>query len=483
MYRFTLILAMAGLSFLSPTAPALDITAGLTDYQVVQCEADGTAALALSGTATETGALEARVLTVQKTVVDWTPLGEASATWTATLPAVPAGGPYRVEVRVSANGAALASDEVLNVLVGDVWILAGQSNMQGVGNRVDEETPDPRVNTFSMSYEWRVAQEPLHTLPESPDAIHFDPNLGDAERQKQISGWRDGHKGTGLGLAFAKEMVRRTGRPVGLIASAHGGTSMAGWNPALKDQGGASLYGSMCKQVAAAGGKVRGVLWYQGESETNAEASAIFPQKFQELIEAMRRDFNNPELPFYFVQLGRVILPWDQAAWNNVQAAQLNAVSQIPNTAVVPAVDLGLNDGIHIGTPGLKTLGHRLANIAEANLFGGKILAGPRVAGMTRVGTGYGQHLRVTFSGVNGRLVAAGRPSGFSVSEGPAGEVRPLVFNVEIAPDDPNALLIWVNEFPKDAQLWYGRGTDPFCNITDEAGMALPVFGPMAIPE
>lgn len=483
MHRFTLTLAMAGLSFLSPTALALDITAGLTDYQVVQCDDDGTATLSLSGTATETGSLEARVSAVQKVIVDWMPLGEASAAWSAAIPAVPAGGPYRVEVRVTANGAALASDEVLNVLVGDVWILAGQSNMQGVGNRVNEETPDPRVNTFSMSYEWRVAQEPLHTLPESPDAIHFDAIQGEAERQKQIGGWRDGHKGAGLGLPFAREMVLRTGRPVGLIASAHGGTSMAGWNPALKDQSGASLYGSMCQQVAAAGGRVRGVLWYQGESDANAEASAIFPQKFQELIEAMRRDFNNPELPFYFVQLGRVILPWDEPAWNRIQNMQLNALSQIPNTAMVPAVDLGLNDGIHIGTPGLKTLGHRLAAIAETNLYGGKTLAGPRVASMQRVGTGYGQHLRVSFSGVNGHLVTAGRPSGFSVSEGPEGVVKPCVFNVDIAPDDPSALLIWVNEFPAGAHLWYGRGTDPYCNIADEAGMALPVFGPVAIPE
>jgi sialate O-acetylesterase len=483
MHRFAIILAMAGLSFLSPTVLALDITAGLTDYQVVQCDADGTATLTLSGTATETGALEARVSAVQKVVEDWTPVGEASAAWSASIPTVPAGGPYRVEVRVTANGAALASDEALIVLVGDVWVLAGQSNMQGVGNRVNEETPDPRVNTYSMSYEWRVAQEPLHTLPESPDAIHFDVAQGEEVRQQQIGYWRDGHKGAGLGMAFAKEMVRRTGRPVGLIASAHGGTSMQGWDPALKDQGGASLYGSMVKQVAAAGGKVRGVLWYQGESDANAEASAIFADKFKALIEAMRRDFNNPDLPFYYVQLGRVILPWDEASWNRIQAIQLSTTTEVPNTAVVPAVDLGLDDGIHIGTSGLKTLGYRLANIAEANLFGGKLQAGPLVAGMQRVGTGYGQHLRVTFSGVNGKLVAAGRPSGFSVSEGPEGVVKPCVFNVEIAPDDPNALLIWVNEFPAGAQLWYGRGIDPYCNITDEAGMALPVFGPMAIPE
>ncbi len=466
----------------SLTAASLEITGGLTDYQVVQVQEDGTTVFALSGTAAESGALEGRVLGVQKTVLDWLPLGDAAPEWAASIPGVPAGGPYRVELRVTANGETLAEDSVVNVLAGDVWVLAGQSNMQGVGNRADVESPDPRVNTFSMSYEWRVAQEPLHTLAESPDSVHFDPAKGDEERANQIAGWRDGSKGAGLGLAFAKEMVRRTGRPVGLIASAHGGTSMAQWNPALKDQGGASLYGSMCQQVAAAGGQVRGVLWYQGESDANAEASAIFSEKLSALIAAMRNDFNRPELPFLQVQIGRVVLPWDVDAWNRIQVAQLDATSVIPHTGVVASVDLDLDDGIHIGTPGLKVLGHRLANLAERELFSGEVLRGPRISAVERGSNGFGRFVRVTLADVNGRLLATGRPSGFSVSEGTHGQSKPYVYKVEIASDAPHTVVVWVNELPEDAHLWYGRGLDPYCNLVDEAGMALPVSGPLPIP-
>lgn len=472
--------AVALILMLCP-AGALEITGGLADYQVVQCDADGTAVLSLSGTASESGALEARVLGVQRTVLDWLPLGDAAAAWSGVIPGVPAGGPYRVEVRV-AGAETVASDSVVGVLAGDIWVLAGQSNMQGVGNRVDVAPPDPRVNTFSMSYEWRLAQEPLHTLAESPDTVHFDPNQGEEVRAQQIAAWRDGSKGAGLGLAFATEMVRRTGRPVGLIAAAHGGTSMAQWNPALKDQGGASLYGSMCQQVAAAGGKVRGVLWYQGESDANADALAVFPAKLEELIAAMRRDFGNPELPFYQVQIGRVVLPWDVAAWNGIQTAQLGASLEIPHTGLAPSVDLALDDGIHIGTPGLKVLGHRLATLAEAGLYGGTALSGPRLERIAREADGFGQRLRLTFSGVNGHLVATGRPNGFTLSEGPTGQSKPYVYNVELAADDPNALLVWVNEIPADAHLWYGRGLDPYCNISDPANMAMPVFGPIPIP-
>jgi len=482
MTRTTTFLLTAALALLSVAAGALEITGGLADYQVVQIDEDGTAALSLSGTATESGGLEGRVLGVQKTVLDWMPLGDAAPEWAASIPGVPAGGPYRVEVRVAANGETLEACALTNVLAGDVWVLAGQSNMQGVGNRIDVETPDPRVNTFSMSYEWRIAEEPLHTLAESPDSVHFDPAQGEEERAKKISSWRDGSKGAGLGLAFAKEMVRRTGRPVGLIASAHGGTSMAQWNPALKDQGGASLYGSMCQQVAAAGGRVRGVLWYQGESDANPDAAAVFPEKLAELIGAMRRDFDNPALPFLQVQIGRVVLPWNVDAWNSIQTAQLAATTSIPNTGVVASVDLALDDGIHIGTPGLKSLGIRLANLAEQALYEGTVLAGPRLERMERGGSHYGQFLRVTFSGVNGGLEALGRPAGFTVSEGTHGQEKPYVFKVEIAGDDPNSVVIWVNEFPENAHLWYGRGLDPYCNISDEAGMAMPVFGPVPIP-
>lgn len=457
----------------------LTITDGPTDHQVVQCNDAGHAALTLAGASEDTGTVETRVCAVQKVLVDWTPSGEAKdGAWSASIPEVPAGGPYRIDVRV---GGAEAS--VHDVLVGDVWVLAGQSNMQGCGNQVDMETPHPQVHTFAMSYEWRLAQEPLHTLHESPDPVHHDPALSDEERANAIVGWREGPKGTGLGLTFAKEMLGRTGRPVGLIAAAHGGTSMEQWNPALKDEGGNSLYGSMCNQVAAAGGKVRGVLWYQGESDTVEDAPAVFAAKFAALIEAMRKDFENPELPFYYVQIGRVVAPWPVEGWNKVQADQLAAEAAIAHTGMVAAVDLDIDDLIHIGTPGLKVLGKRLANLAEAGLYGGAILPGPRLASLKREGDHYGLRIRATFTGVNGALEAAGRLSGFSLSGGAEGPDTMGIFKVTPAQDDPNALLIWVSEFPEDCHLWYGRGTDPYCNIVDSANMALPVFGPVAVPE
>jgi len=328
------------------SAGALTIQEGLVPYQVLPCGVDGTAAIAFKGTADGAGRVEARIAGMQKIVMGWTPVGEASGgQWSGTLPGIPAGGPYRVEVRVvDAAGGTLETASVHEVLAGDLWVLAGQSNMQGVGNRFDVEEPHPQVHVFSMSHEWRRAEEPLHILGESPDPVHCKAQT-DEEREKAISGWRDGPKGAGLGISFAKEMARRTGRPVGLIASAHGGTSMAQWDPALRDQGGESLYGSMYKQVQAAGGVVRGVLWYQGESDANADAQAVFKEKFKALVAAMRRDFNAPEMPFYYVQIGRFVVenrPADD--WNKVQADQLAAESEMDRIGMVASIDLALDD-------------------------------------------------------------------------------------------------------------------------------------------
>jgi sialate O-acetylesterase len=483
LWKFVSICLLTSL-FAATGAHALSVDSGLTAYQVIQCDNEGKATLSLTGTATATGTLQARVIDVQKDAVSWLDLGKvAPGPWQGAIPNVPAGGPYRVEARVIDDASkTLESTLVPEILVGDVWVLAGQSNMQGVGNRVNVEAPQPQVHTFAMSYEWRLAQEPLHTLAESPDPVHAT-FTSDQERQNAIKSWRDGPKGAGLGIAFAKEMVARTGRPVGLIASAHGGTSMGQWDPALKDQGGASLYGSMCKQVAAAGGKVRGVLWYQGESDANPDAQSIYRDKFKALVAAMRKDFGVADLPFYYVQIGRFpVNAADAGPWNAVQMDELAVESEMAPAGLVPSSDLALNDGIHVGTQGLKTLGVRLACLAEHDLYSGKVLRGPRFDKMEKVGTEFGQQIKVKFSNVNGALKAAGRPSGFSISTGANGPEALCIYNQEISKEDPTTVILWVQNVPDDAYLWYGRGFNPYCNIVDEEGMGMPVMGPLQIP-
>ncbi|HEV3024024.1 MAG TPA: sialate O-acetylesterase, partial [Pirellulales bacterium] len=204
---------------------------------------------------------------------------------------VPTGGPYSLQILMMTDGgSALASAGPF--YVGDLWVLAGQSNMEGVGDLVEVTPPNDRVMLLGMGGQWYRAEEPLHWLVDSPDPVHSGDPSTRAERAAGAHKTR--RKGAGLGLPFAVSMVNATNVPIGLVACAHGGTSMEQWNPSKKDEGGNSLYGSMMRQVKLAGGKVKGVLWYQGEAEANAKSSQVFPKVFADFIGAVRQDFGQP---------------------------------------------------------------------------------------------------------------------------------------------------------------------------------------------
>ncbi len=92
--------------------------------------------------------------------------------------------------------------------------------------------------------------------------------------------------GVGPDLFFAKQIVRATGRKVALVPCALGATSMAEWSPALKSKGGASLYGSMLERIAMVSGKVKGLLWYQGEGETGPGLQEPFEKTWLNFVDS-----------------------------------------------------------------------------------------------------------------------------------------------------------------------------------------------------
>ena len=369
------------------------------------------------------------------------------------------GGPYEV------GGAK-------NVLVGDLWILAGQSNMEGSADLVDIETPHPLVHSFQSREEWSPAEEPLHWLGESPRVVHHA--IWGMTKPESIPP-RDPNrnKGAGLGLTFAKEMVGQTGVPIGLIPASHGGTSMQQWDPALRDQGGESLYGATRERFRAVGGKVAGILWYQGESDANPTDAAKYAQRMTTLIQSFRADFQAPNLPFYLVQLGGFVTEPSQdmlIGWNQVREIQRTLPETLANVGMVAAIDLGLDDGIHIDTQSLKTLGKRLAAIA---------LGKPAPALKSTAFEASNGWLRVSFDHVQGGLKAAGRPTGFSLRDADGRDI-PLIYKVIL--DGSDALLkITEPTALSGVNLWYGWGLEPYVNLTDAAGAAVPAFGPVRI--
>ncbi len=394
----------------------------ISDFQVLQRDADGTARVTLDNSETVE---------------------------------LPTGGPYQV-------------GDAQNVLVGDLWVLAGQSNMEGVGDLTDVETPHPLVHSFGSREAWSPAEEPLHWLGESPRPIHHaiwgmpmptTPAPRDPSRAK----------GAGLGLTFAKTMADAGGIPIGLIPSAHGGTSMQQWDPARRHLGGDSLYGATLERVRANGGKVAGILWYQGESDSNPTDTARYTSRMTDLIAAFRADFNQPDLPFHLVQLGGFVTEPDPAltaSWSRIRELQRLLAETIPYTAVVSAIDCGLDDGIHIDTASLKTLGRRLAAVA---------LGHPAPTLASQVYDAAAAQIRLSYTHVQGHLTAPGRPAGFSLRR-PDQTEAPLIYKTELNGSDV-ILKLTEDISAQPLTLHYGYGLSPYCNITDTSGAAIPAFG------
>jgi hypothetical protein len=379
---------------------------------------------------------------------------------------VPTGGPYQLRATLKVGG----KEQVLTVgplFVGDLWVLAGQSNMQGIGDLVDVTPPHPKVMAFEMSGRWVQAREPLHWW------------LLDPARQKAHP------SGAGLGLPFAVTVVEKTGVPIGLLPCAVGGTYMTQWDPAKKGQGRGSLYGAMLDQVQKAGGKVKGMLWYQGEAEHGAANARAYPQVFRAFIASVRKDLRQPDLPFYFVQISRTLENSNAAGWNAVQEAQRLVPASVPNTAVVAAIDLEMDDFIHVGTQGLKRVGRRLALVALGELYGREKATTPT---LDRVVKGPDRKLSLKFKGVNRRkkqeagLTPPRHIAGFSVRRADGTEV-PLIFDAAVGADGETVVLKLTGAIPKGAQLWYGYGLDPYCNLTDSLDMAVPAFGPVPLDD
>jgi sialate O-acetylesterase len=469
-------------------AQELKISLGPAPGQVLQRDADGRATIKLAGTALRAAnkIVEARVLNAAGPLpgFDWKALERVKANkWEGLLQGVPQGGPYSLEVRIVAG----TPEVIKDIYIGDLWVLAGQSNMEGVGNLLDVESPEERVRSFDQTDVWGQAVEPLHRLVDAADRVHWRKNaegqvakLTGPALEEYIAKRK---KGAGLGLPFAKQILLRTGIPIGLIPCAHGGTSMDQWSPDLKDKQGDSLYGATLRRVIAAGGRVKGMLWYQGESDANPKAAPEYSAKMEKLIAAFRQDFAQPDLPFYYVQIGRHVNYTNADEWNQVQEAERRLESRIPRVGMVPAVDLTLDDGIHVSTPDLKGLGRRLADMVTHDLYPEvakyqPYKRGPRPAGAKRDGN----VVRILFAEVNGKLVTTGRLNGFVICDA-AGKPLPIVFHQQIDPADGNAVLLHIGSapLPAGATVRYGAGRDPYVNLNDELDMGTPVFGPLAI--
>jgi hypothetical protein len=416
---------------------------------------------------------------------------------------------------------------------GDLWLMAGQSNMGGYALMKQETEPDRRLLFFAAKNDqWVVAKDPVHNLFFRGNA--FIPK--EAEGAEAAEGAQDMAKpviGCGPCLFFGKHLLKYTHRPIGLIGVSSGGWMAQIWDPKRMDGGKMPprpyLYGPMIQRVIQAGGygKLKGMVWDQGGSDAlqKTSASKDYQQNLTAFIGGVRRDTGCPRLPVIVVQLGRCItsaLPgisgkcpegeeYDDLyatyteGCQRVREAQRSVAEKLENVYLVPSADLyPLEDPVHWGFEAYQRLGPRGAEVALSQVYKTPGHGSPiRLQSIEMVerrdprtgGEIPGHHqstIRVRFSGVSGRLHAAGRPLGFSLQfpDITLDEARhgvPVIFTVEFDPQDPAVVLLHATGSPEGFQkrgpvLYHGAGVDPSINITDDKDMAIPAFGPVQIP-
>jgi len=359
-----------------------------------------------------------------------TATGDSSGQWKVDLAPLPPSSENRV-LSVASDGNKV---EIKDVLVGEVWICSGQSNME-MGVPQDASAPAEIAAANFPAIRLRVVNRTLSATP---------------RLQLDASPWRVCSpvtitQGTWNGFSaaayyFGRDLHRQLGVPVGLIQSAWGGTLIEPWittegyrrAPQLKVQippvdkvtGNTQptvLYNAMIAPWT--GFPVRGAIWYQGESNCIQHDGAVYFDKMRALIDGWRQAWGrtDADFPFYFAQ----IAPFRYAQCQpqelaELWAAQNKAAAQIPNTGMAQTQDIGDIHDIHPHDK--QEVGRRLARLALARTYGVKTQngaaiiddSGPRFQSLEAKG----DRLIVKFDDAKSGLAARdGKPlSGFEIA-------------------------------------------------------------------
>lgn len=345
------------------------IEQGAQDWQIFQQNAAGVAEIALRGrwrtqNAYQSARVMARVVAETELhavtrALDWT-AAETSpdGTWSVVFKSVPRGGLYRIETGLQMDGAAIEwsqrGDAVHHIGVGDVWVIAGQSNSAGYGKSPIHDGPELGVHMFHACGEWRLATHPLS----DSTGTQYPAN-------------REGANGSHSPyLAFGRKLKNALGYPIGLIPAALGGSPLSAW---VKSVNGV-LYDNMLAYLRDAGGGCRGMVWYQGCSDTGPAERVVYLSRFAEMVSDFRESMNDPRLPVITAQLNRVVSePYDRPVhegWEVIREIQRQAARTLDHVYVIGTVDLGLSDCIHNNSAANLVIGERMANTALGAVHG-----------------------------------------------------------------------------------------------------------------
>ena len=379
------------------------------------------------------------------------------------------------EMLVSENGETQKTFK--NVLVGEVWILAGQSNM-AYQNR--EMPPEYRKkheeNADNIKNVRQFTMNPA-IIAETPQ-FHCTKGAKWVDVNKKSFGYT-----SSIGYFFAEKVSKELNVPVGLIYTPRGATSMKCWLPAeacyknaytkkrwekfLQDKANFTdeeyqkvldkhnkyvadykksvaeakrlnkpapkyhwykhvkplritpykatdtpVYFWNAKIAPIATMATRGVLWYQGCSDAHKGAYEHFADQFELLVSTWRERWNNPDLPFVFVQLASYG-ERETSNFQDVRIAQMKVANKLHNCFITTAVDLGEFDNIH---PKYKDiLAYRMADVALRDVY--KATKGTVYGAICKQVKYKGNKAEISFDTDGSDIIQKGELRGFQVLE------------------------------------------------------------------
>ena len=439
---------------------------------------------------------------------------DRSGKWSAKLEAMPAGGPHELTVRGE------STLRVAGVLVGEVWLCSGQSNMamavKGVVNAEQEMAAAdyPRLRMFTV--ERAAAVEPQSDCQ---------------------GGWQASSPETVAGFSatayfFGRRLHKDLDVPVGLINSSWGGTAVEAWTnlkvqeqvpqiaPVLEvsreniarydpDKAAAAYETQLARwkeaaaKAKAAGRRpprapqkpsdprmsqnrpgnlyngmiaplvpyaIRGAIWYQGERNSRDEPSRLYGTQLRTMITNWRDDWGQGDFPFLTVQLPNFMAPQaepsENAGWVMVREGMLKTLS-LPNTGLAVTVDIGEEKNIH--PKNKQDVGKRLALWALAGTYGKDVVgSGPIFRSMAR----RDGKIVLEFEHVDGGLAARGGGplKGFAV----AGADRKFVW--ADAAIEGDTVVVSSPSVANPVAVRYGWASNPDCNLANQAGLPASPF-------
>lgn len=308
--------------------------------------------------------------------------------WKAELPAMKAGGPHELSIKCEDD-----SVTIKDVLIGEVWICSGQSNMQWPLS-ASEQSAEAIANSANPMIRLFTVPRRGASAPETTVEAAWQPC-----EPKTAAGF------SAVGYFFGKDLQKALNVPIGLIGTNYGGTAAEEWTsreklldvPELREMGerrpneaqAKAKVDEKVKAKAKSGGNslrgptvlynamihpllpyaIRGAIWYQGES--NAGKAYQYRTLFPAMIKDWRERFGQGDFPFLFVQLA----PFNarSGTWPELREAQLLTTQILPNAAMAVITDAGDAKDIH---PKRKQpVGARLALAALAMTYGKEIVS------------------------------------------------------------------------------------------------------------